>query len=155
SGSVLAWFWFALVAGGLAGANFVNSRLVQRVGMRRLSHGALVGFTLVSAFAYIAMAALGPVFPVFFPLFMLAFAFFGMMGSNFNALAMEPLGEIAGTASAAYGFATTTLAGLIGGVIGRAYDGTVLPILAGFTVLGLVSLFIVLMTEKGRLFGST
>lgn len=145
--------WFAIVAGGLACANFLNSRLVQRLGMRRLSHIALVGFTIVSAANLVLMATMGPVFPVFFPLFVLAFAFFGMMGSNFNALAMEPLGEIAGTASAAYGFATTTLAGLIGGAIGRQFDGTVLPILAGFTVLGLAGLAIVLVTERGKLFG--
>ena len=146
--------WFAIVAAGLAAANFTNSRLVQRFGMRRLSHLALIGFIATSAANLVLMAWLGPVFAVFFPLFMLTFAFFGMMGSNFNAIAMEPLGHIAGTASAAYGFATTTMAGLIGGAIGRSFDGTVLPILFGFTVLGVASLAIVALTEKGRLFGA-
>ncbi|MEL7481390.1 MAG: multidrug effflux MFS transporter [Pseudomonadota bacterium] len=145
--------WFAVIAGGLAMANFTNSRLVQRFGMRRLSHSALVAFTLLSTAALAVMAAFGPNFALFMPFFIAIFACFGLIGSNFNAIAMEPLGRIAGTGSAAYGFATTTLAASIGGLIGRAYDGSVLPLLAGFAGLGLASLLIVAVTENGRLFG--
>jgi DHA1 family bicyclomycin/chloramphenicol resistance-like MFS transporter len=77
-----------------------------------------------------------------------------MIGSNFNAIAMEPLGEIAGTASAALGFATTTLAGGLGYLISSQFDGTVLPLLTGFAGLGIVSLAVLFITEKGRLFGT-
>lgn len=146
--------WFALVAAVLSAANFTNSRFVERVGMRRLSHGALIGFTGFSALLAVLLAVNGEQFSIFFPLFALIFACFGLIGSNFNALAMEPLGRIAGTASAAYGFATTTVSSLIGWTIGIQYNGSALPIVIGFAVLGAVSLAIVTITEKGRLFSS-
>ncbi len=144
--------WFAAIATVLAAMNFTNSRLVSRLGMRRLSHVALVGFTAVSALLLGLTLAFGDHLAIFFPLFTICFAFFGLIGANFNAMAMEPLGEVAGTASAAYGFATTTISAVIGGLIGRAYDGTTVPILVGYVALGVVSLAIVLVVERGRLF---
>ena len=90
----------------------------------------------------------------FYPMFALTFACFGLMGSNFSAMAMEPLGDIAGSASAAYGFATTTVASLIGMAIGSTFNGSTVPIMLGFMCLGLVAMSIILITEKGRLFRS-
>lgn len=145
--------WFAGIAFALSIANFANSRLVDRFGMRRLGHTALIGFTATAAILLLTMRIFGEHLYIFFPLFSLCFAFFGLIGANFNAMAMEPLGRVAGTASAAYGFATTTISGVIGGLVARAYDGTTTPILLGFVVLGLLSLIIVLVTERGRLFG--
>lgn len=145
-------FWFAGVALALSAANFANSRLVRRFGMRRLSHGALVGFTALALLLLALMSFVGERFEIFLPLFAGLFALFGLIGANFNAMAMEPLGKIAGTASAAYGFATTTVSGVIGGAIGRAYDGTTAPLLLGFAGLGATCLVIVTVTERGRLF---
>jgi len=146
--------WFAAVALALALTNFANSRLVTRFGMRRLSHIALVGFTGVAALLLGLTSAFGENFAFFLPLFALCFAFFGLIGANFNALAMEPLGRIAGTASAAYGFATTTLSAVLGAFIGRAYDGSTQPLMIGFVTLGLGSLIAIAVTERGRLFRS-
>jgi DHA1 family bicyclomycin/chloramphenicol resistance-like MFS transporter len=147
-------FWFAMVSIGLAASNFLNAVLVKRVGMRRLSHVAVTVFVVMSLINLGAMLTYGPVFAVFMPLMMLTFGTIGMIGSNFNAIAMEPLGEIAGTASAALGFATTTLAGGLGYLISSQFDGTVLPLLTGFAGLGIVSLAVLFITEKGRLFGT-
>lgn len=147
-------FWFAGIAGALAISNFANSRLVERLGMRRISHAVLILFILGSATLTVTTLIWGENLAWFFPLFALTFACFGMMGSNFSALAMEPLGKIAGTASAAYGFATTLIASTIGMVIGAQFDGTTVPMTAGFVVLGFVALGVVLITEKGRLFSS-
>ncbi len=109
-------------------------------------------FTTISAGLAISTMMFGENFVIFFPLFALAFGCFGLMGSNFSALAMEPLGKIAGTASAAYGFATTLASAFIGAFIGSQFDGSTVPLMLGFAVLGTVSLIIVLITEKGRLF---
>ena len=147
-------FWFALIALTLSAANFTNSRLVERFGMRRLSHGALVGFILLSLILVIVMRVSGEKFVWFMPLFAMIFACFGLIGSNFNALAMEPLGKIAGTASAAYGFATTTASAAIGYLIASQYDGSVVPVIMGFFWLGLVALSLVAITERGKLFKS-
>ena len=146
--------YFAAIALALSASNFLNSRLVERFGMRRLSHGAVLGFTLGSGILLALTVARGDHLGTFLPLFTLCFAFFGAIGANFNAMAMEPLGHIAGTASAAYGFVTTTLSGVIGGLIGRAYDGTTVPLIRGLFVLGCACVVIVLWTERGRLFGA-
>jgi len=147
-------YWFAGIAAVLSIANYTNSRLVRRFGMRRLSHGALVAFTTLALVLLGLMNVFGERLAIFFPVFATLFALFGLIGANFNALAMEPLGKIAGTASAAYGFATTTLAGGIGGLIGRAYDGSTQPLLLGYAGLGVTCLVIVAMTERGRLFAA-
>jgi len=85
-------------------------------------------------------------------LFIISFACFGMMGANFASLALEPMGDIAGTANAVYGFFTSTGASLIGLFIAQQFNGTVIPILMGYVCLGLVSLTIILITERGKLF---
>ena len=128
--------------------------LVKRIGMRRLAHISVIVFTGLGGLNLLLMWQLGPVFPVFMTVVIAIFGTLGLMGSNFNAIAMEPLGEIAGTASAALGFASTTIAGFFGYAISSQFDGTVLPLLAGFTALGAGSFCIILVTEKGKLFGN-
>lgn len=144
--------WFAGIAFAMSVASFTNSRLVERFGMRRLGHAALFGFLSLSSVLLTLMWAVGEELWMFFPLFALVFACFGLIGANFNALAMEPLGKVAGTGSAAYGFATTTGAGIIGGAIARQYDGTTLPVLVGFVLLAAGALTAVTITERGKLF---
>lgn len=144
--------WFAVVAITLAAANFANSRLVERFGMRRMSQAALIGFIAFGLILLILMLTFGAVFELFLPFFALMFGCFGMIGSNFNAMAMEPLGKIAGVGSAAYGFATTTVASAIGGVIGQRYDGSVIPLVVGFVVLGSICMAIIAVTERGKFF---
>jgi len=85
-------------------------------------------------------------------LFSLAMFQFGWIGSNFNSLAMEPLGHVAGTASSVLGFMGTAGGGVIGAVIGQAYNGTTLPLVTGFFVLSLIGLVFVLIAERGKLF---
>jgi DHA1 family bicyclomycin/chloramphenicol resistance-like MFS transporter len=150
------WFpvYFAAIAGMMAVSSFINSKLVVRFGMRRLSHGALCGFFLVSTIWFIA-ALMGdlPLVP-FVTLFALAMFQFGWIGSNFNALAMEPLGHVAGTASSVLGFLQTFGGGMIGAGIGQAFDGTTLPLAAGFCAVSAIGIVLVLIAEKGKLFGS-
>jgi len=144
--------WFAGIAGALTVANFTNARIVEKFGMRRISHIALIAFISLSTINVISMQMFGPKLMIFFPLFALTFGCFGMVGANFSALAMEPLGKLAGTGSAAYGFATSTLSSLIGLMVAGQYNGTLTPVLAGYVILGAASLTVVLITEKGRLF---
>jgi DHA1 family bicyclomycin/chloramphenicol resistance-like MFS transporter len=75
---------------------------------------------------------------------------FGLLFGNFNALAMEPLGHIAGVGAAVVGSLTTFLSFLLGTFIGRLYDGSVLPLVAGFAALGLAAIAVMAWVEKGR-----
>lgn len=144
--------WFALIAAALALSNLANARLVGRLGMHRLSHIALLIFTATCLLLTLLTLAFGDQLGLFIPLFTIAFACFGMMGSNFSAIAMESLGAVAGTASAAYGFATTMISSLLGIIIGAQFDGSSVPLTAGLAILGLLTLLIILITEKNRLF---
>ena len=148
------WFpvLFACIAGMMAVSSFVNAQLVGRFGMRRLSHGALVGFLAVNTI-WMLLALAGPIpLPTFVLLFAAAMVQFGWIGSNFNSIAMEPLGHVAGTASSTLGFMQTLGGGVIGAAIGQSFDGTVLPLAAGFCGVSAVALILVLIAEKGRLF---
>jgi len=143
---------FAVGAGLMAISSFTNSRFVGRFGMRRLSHGALIGF-LITTGIWLGLALAGPIpFPIFFVLFSASMFQFGWVGTNFNAIAMEPLGHVAGTAAAVQGFIATIASGLIGALIGQAFDGTLRPLAGGYFLLGLAALILVLIGEHGRLF---
>jgi len=143
---------FAAIATGVAIAGFLNSRIVGRVGMRVISHGALVGFALVAVAMLIAEKTGMLPLPLFMLLSALMMFTFGLMMANFTALAMEPHGHIAGTASSLYGSITTLLGIGVGMLIGQSYDGTLLPFSTGFFICALVALAIAAVTEKGRLF---
>jgi MFS transporter, DHA1 family, multidrug resistance protein len=146
--------FFAGVAGLMAVSSFLNSRLVRRIGMRRLSHAATLGFLAVSA-TWLALSLAGDL-PLwqFVSLFGLAMFQFGWIGANFNALAMEPLGHVAGTASSVLGFLQTVGGAVIGAVIGQAFDGTTTPLAASFCLVSLIALGFVYIGERGRLFGA-
>ncbi|MDZ4689790.1 multidrug effflux MFS transporter [Terricaulis sp.] len=146
---------FGAVAIAISGGTFMNSRLVVRQGMRRLSHTMIIAFTATAALLA-GLAALGAAgFWTFTVLIAAAFAMFGLIASNFNALAMEPVGRIAGSASALYGGVTATGGAIMGGLIARGFDGTPAPFATGLALCGLATLITVLWTERGRLFGDT
>jgi DHA1 family bicyclomycin/chloramphenicol resistance-like MFS transporter len=143
---------FAVIAIGTAVAGFLNARFVGRVGMRVISHGALIGFVAVAGVMLAAAKMQMLPLPLFMALAALMMFAFGLMFANFTALAMEPQGHIAGTASSLYGSITTLLGIGVGTVIGQDYDGTLLPFATGFFLCTLAALAVVLITEKGRLF---
>ncbi len=146
---------FAAAAALIAVASFANSRLVERFGMRLLSHSALVGFAAISALlCAIATIDHGHVpFWIFFVCTLVGFGLFAFMGTNFNALAMDPLGHVAGTASSVVSSLQTVVGGVVGAIIGQAYDGTVLPLSLGYLILSVFSFGIIALTEPHRLFG--
>ena len=149
------WFpaAFAAMAGLMAVSSFTNSRVVRRLGMRRLSHGAMLTFTGVSAI-WLAFALSGflPLW-LFFGLLCIIMFSFGWSASNMNSLSMEPLGAVAGTAASVFGFIQTVGGALIGSFVGQLFNGTTIPVAAGYFSMGAVSLVFILIAERGRLFG--
>ena len=143
---------FAGIAGAIAVASILNARLVVRLGMRTLSHIALLGFTTVAVVHTLVAATGHEVMWTFIALQAATMFFFGLIPGNFGALSMEPLGHIAGTASSVQGVVTTTGGALIGFFIGQQFDGSTVPLSAGFAVCGLLALGCVLFADRGRLF---
>ena len=147
--------YFSLVALFMAASSFANSRLVARFGIKRLSHSALLGFIAIAGLHLGLAIVFGGAtpFPLFLTLFILMMCCFGFVPTNFNAMAMEPLGRVAGVASSVLGCAQTLGGGLLGAAVGYLYDGTLVPLLTGFVGLACVSLGCVLVAERGQLFG--
>ena len=143
---------FALCAILMGAAAYGNSRIVERLGMRRISHAALLTFIAV-AVLHTAFAAMGLeqiwTFVVFQSLTM---ATFSLCVSNFGAMAMEPMGAVAGIAASLQGFISTFFGALIGAFIGKQFNGTTVPLAAGAVVCGILALICVLVAENGRLF---
>jgi DHA1 family bicyclomycin/chloramphenicol resistance-like MFS transporter len=143
---------FGAVAGGIAVASLLNARLVERLGSRLISHTALLGFIAMSAIhAAVALSGHETIW-TFAVLQALTMFCFGFIAGNFGAMAMEPMGHIAGTASSAQGFISTTGGATLGFVIGQQFNGSTAPMAIGFIALGLAALVFVLFAERGRLF---
>jgi DHA1 family bicyclomycin/chloramphenicol resistance-like MFS transporter len=143
---------FAAIAGGIAVASLLNARLVERLGSRLISHTALLGFIIMSALhAAVALTGHETIW-TFAVLQGLTMFCFGFIAGNFGAMAMEPMGHIAGTASSAQGFISTTFGASLGFLIGQQFNGSAAPMTVGFFALGLTALVCVLFAERGRLF---
>lgn len=143
--------WFAGFAVALALAMIVNGRFVMRFGMRKMTRYALYFSTVMSAlFVIVAIFYDGmPPLPVFGLYVFLNFFCTGLLFGNYNALALEPVGHIAGMAAALSGFLSSLLSIIGGSLVGQAYHGTVTPLVIGFAIFGALA---VLVTEwaEGR-----
>ena len=131
--------WFAVIALMAGGASFLNATLVVRLGMRLLitvTLGAQVVLSVVMA----AMCAAG-VWPdwLYFPAYLVwtisVFFMTGLTLGNLNALALEPLGHIAGMAASVNGFIATVLAVALAVPIGLAFNGTPVPLMVAVATL--------------------
>ncbi|MEA1832389.1 multidrug effflux MFS transporter [Methylobacterium durans] len=145
---------FGAVAGAMGAATLVNARAVRRLGMRPLSHAGLIAFVTVGlAQVVIGLAYHGhPPLALFLGVLALNQFLISFAMPNFNAMALQPLGAIAGTASSMLGFYTTILGAFCGFLIGQSFDGTTLPVGVGYAGLGALALVVVAWTEHGRLF---
>jgi len=144
--------YFAVLVSSFGLATLLNSRLVLRFGMRPLAGTALVSMAIFSIvfLPFSWMLAGHPPLWTLMVYLLLCFFCVGMLFGNLNALAMEPLGRVAGTGSAFVGSVSTRIAVVAGAVIGQAYNDTILPLVTGFAILSLLSLFMMRWAEAGR-----
>lgn len=139
---------FAAIALTTGIAAFINPKLVRRIGMRRVVVAGLIAIVVINLF-HLGVDLAGHETLLVFMLLQGASVFtFGLLASNLNALAMEPMGHIAGTASSVIGFVSTICGALIGLAIGLMFNGTVIPLNGAYVVLALASLAIAYYTEK-------
>jgi DHA1 family bicyclomycin/chloramphenicol resistance-like MFS transporter len=140
---------FAVIAFSIGIATISNSRLVIRYGMRFLVRWSLNGI-LALALAALLLAFLfagQPPFWLFMAYIMLTFFCIGILFGNQNALAMEPLGHMAGIGAAIVGSLSTLISTPLGIIIGQSYNGTVLPLIIGMTVLTGLAILVVRWAE--------
>lgn len=140
---------FACIAGPMAISAWLNSRLVMRFGSRRMLLTALTGFTGFALLHLGIALAFGETLWSFVGLLALTMTCFGLVGANASALAMEPMGHIAGTASSLQGLLSTVGGALVGLVIGQSFNGTTIPMVTGFAVCGALGLAAAIWANAG------
>jgi len=144
--------FFGMIALSIGVASFTNSTLVRQLGMRRLVATGITGiFTLTALFLmWQLFIDATPPLALFVVFAMSTFFCFGMLFGNLNAMAMEPMGHIAGIAAAAMSCISTTMSVTIGTLIGQSFNGTVLPLTAGLFGLSILAASVMVVTEKLR-----
>lgn len=140
---------FAALAIAIGTAIFLNGSLVLRFGMKKLISTSLIGYFLVSVM-YVLLYADGSNPPVTILLSFFALQFFciGFLFGNLRAMAMDPVGHIAGIAAAITGFISTIMAVPISTLIGRQVSDSVLPLFLGFLVCSFISLIVLWLLRK-------
>jgi len=142
--------YFALASLSLGTASLVNAKLVMRLGMRKLNWIALLSLSALSlGFWFLLFAVDGvPSIELFLIWQLSTFFCVGIVFGNINAIALQPLGHIAGLAAAFVGSMATFISLPLAWIIGKQFDNTVFPLVAGFAVLGLAACVVVACTEK-------
>lgn len=136
---------FASLAISVGLATYLNSRLVMQIGAERIVFIAAIGYTLISLlYVVLFWSGQNPSIVVLIGFFALQFFAVGLLFGNLRALAMEPLGHIAGVGAALNGFISTIMAVPIANFIGSFVETSVLPLFIGFTVFGLLSVLVFL-----------
>ncbi len=130
--------YFAALVLAIGGASLANGRLVVTYGMQRLTGMATMAIALLSTLALAPAFAFDGLPPLWlFTAYMLAaFLCIGLLFGNLNALAMEPLGHIAGVGSAVVSSLATFISIPLGAVAGLGFDGTIYPLTAAFAIFG-------------------
>ncbi len=145
--------YFGMLALCIGSATFFNSRLVMALGMRKL---ILIAFTFMTVIGnlfagyLVFFAQNAPPLWMFMAYMMMTFFSVGFLFGNLNALAMTPLGHVAGMASALLGFVQSTFSSIIGIFLGRFFQESITPLVLSFALISLVSLF--LMLEERHFF---
>lgn len=145
--------YFGLLALIFGAASLCNSRLVERLGMEYISLRAVLGIIISSSLFLLLHIAAAPNLWLFLVYAGTLFFCFGLVFGNINAMAMEPMGHVAGIASAIIGAFSSVLSLLLGTWIGQLYDNTLVPMTTGFLLLS--SIAYVIMRYTPKLIGTT
>jgi len=147
------WFpiTFSCLATVVGFTSAINSRLVMRLGMHRLAGiGIWIIIVASTCFALLSLVFGKPPLPVALLWLACSVGAIGVVFGNLNAMAMEPLGHIAGVGAAVIGALSSLISVTVGTQIARLYDGTALPIALGYTVCGAFSLVALWWATQGR-----
>ncbi|WP_179347839.1 multidrug effflux MFS transporter [Winogradskyella pacifica] len=140
---------FASLAVTIGLATFLNSAIVMRFGMWNLVNIALLVFVINSlTYVIIFWSGVNPPIEILILFLMLQFASVAFLFGNYRALAMQPMGHIAGVGSALNGFISTIMAVPIANYIGSFVKTSVLPLFIGFLVTGIIGLVLFYSVKK-------
>lgn len=130
--------YFAAIALSVGSASFVNGKLVMRFGMQKMVRTAVLSIVIISIiFFWLINSIIPNPSLIYFMIYLMSTVFFvGILFGNLNAMAMEPLGHMAGIGAAIVGSVSTFISVPFGTYIGMQYNGTTTPMVVGFLVFG-------------------
>lgn len=137
--------YFGALALAIGFSSFANSKLVMKMSMQTLCIAALsvVFSTSIVFFIYAEFVNENPGLLSFMLYMLSTFFCFGILFGNFNSLAVHPLGHIAGVATSVISTVQTLISVMVGNYIGQHYDGTIIPLILGFTICSGITLSLV------------
>lgn len=133
--------YFGVLALAIGFGSLANDKLLLRYGMHQIADWAAIVTTIASIIALAALtqfAALPPLW-LFMAYMMVVFVCMGAIFGNLNALAMEPLGHIAGVGAALISSIATIISVSLGTVVGQTFDGTLHFQVGSFALFGLLT----------------
>ncbi|SDB31998.1 MFS transporter, DHA1 family, bicyclomycin/chloramphenicol resistance protein [Flavobacteriaceae bacterium MAR_2010_188] len=140
---------FAILSISIGVSTFFNSQLVMKFGMIKIVRIALFVFILASvAYILLFFGSGNPSAEVLIIFFAIQFMSIGFLFGNLRALAMEPIGHIAGIGAAINGCLSTIMAVPMANYMGSFIENTALPIFVGFTICGILSLVLFLTAQN-------
>lgn len=140
----------AAVSLAMSSASLLNARLARHIGNTALIRCTLLGVLGVNALALVLAMASELALPAFLAVQAGNMFAFGLLLPNLTARSMNPLGHIAGTASSMYGFLSTTVGAVLGGIIGQCFDGSVRPLHAAYVLVAMMALVTLRITRFPR-----
>jgi DHA1 family bicyclomycin/chloramphenicol resistance-like MFS transporter len=145
---------FTVYFGGLAlvlgFSSFFNSRFVERLGMHFISRRAVFVIIASSLLFLVLQLFIAPSLWMFVIYASILFFSFGLVFGNLNAIAMEPMGHVAGIAAAVIGATSSLISMSLGTFIGQAYNHSVMPITLGFIIVPTLGLLVTLWADGGH-----
>ncbi len=146
---------FTVYFGGLAllfgVASLLNSRVVEKLGMRYICRRSTLCI-IITSIIFLLVNQMAEVRLWMFLVYAgILFLCFGLMFGNLNSIAMEPMGHIAGIASAVTGSLSSGISMVLGAIIGQLYNNTLIPIASGFFILGILSLLIMIYADSKKI----
>ena len=144
-------FIFAGLALSIGTAIFLNGTLVVKFGMEKMITTSLLSFFVISlVYIILFYNTENPSVVILLGFFALQFFSIGFLFGNLRAMAMDPVGHIAGIASAITGLISTLMAVPISIFIGRFIHGTALPIFVGFSICAGCSLVLLFYLKREK-----
>lgn len=150
SGDMFA-LYFAISAVSIGFASIVNAQVVEKLGMTTVVNFSCTGSMLVSLLSIGLSLTHDLSLPVFLILLSILFFFVGLMLGNMNAIAMQPVGHIAGLASSTISFVAGLIGISCGTVIGFSFDGTIMPLMTGSFLVSFISFGFMVWANRGQL----
>ena len=142
---------FASLAISVGLATYLNSILVVKYGMWRIAYIGTIAYAIISVmYVVLFWSGANPSIFVLISFFAMQFFAIGFLFGNLRALAMQPIGHIAGIGAAINGFISTVMAVLIANYIGSFVTDSVLPLFIGFSIFGILSLLIFLRLKVSK-----